>query len=92
MHLAIAGEQPDGPSASAAASEASTAADALEQTAETPVEGELAALCCSVFLLQAVPVQSSDSETVDTICFRVLCCFHQYIAKCYSHEVVFRSA
>ena len=30
----------DGPTASAAASEASTAADALEQTAETPAEGQ----------------------------------------------------
>ena len=35
------GQQADGPTASAAASEASTAADALEQTAETPVEGRL---------------------------------------------------
>ncbi len=39
----IAGQE--GPTASAAASEASTAADALEQTAETPVEGETAAAC-----------------------------------------------
>ena len=39
-----AGEQQDAPTASAAASEASSAPDALEQTAETPAEGAFSSL------------------------------------------------
>ena len=40
-----AGQEQDAPSASAAASEASSAPDALEQTAETPVEGKSVCIC-----------------------------------------------
>lgn len=43
MHTCVcggAGQQQNAPTASAAASEASSAPDAVEQTAETPVEGK----------------------------------------------------
>lgn len=39
MFVSLEGQQQGAPTASAAASEASTATDALEQTAETPMEG-----------------------------------------------------
>ena len=45
-----AGQQQNAPTASAAASEASSAPDAMEQTAETPVEGRSSMLTSLIAL------------------------------------------
>lgn len=54
-----AGQQQNAPTASAAASEASSAPDALEQTAETPAEGK--PICLSAYSTTAVVCQCTSN-------------------------------